>query len=85
MHVKTMNGALDVPEASVELTWKPEGKPAVTWTTEEDGVGEKELEAGKGKLTAKKNGLVQVEQEFELSPGVKKRVNLTMVPVQNPN
>lgn len=85
MHVKTMNGALDVPEVGVTLIWKPVGKPAVEWTTEENGIGEKELEAEKGTLTAKKVGMVDLVQEFELSPGRKKRVNLTLTPVQNPN
>jgi hypothetical protein len=85
MHVKTMNGALDVPEVGVTLIWKPVGKPAVEWVTEDGGIGEKELEAEKGTLTAKKVGMLDLVQDFELSPGTKKRVNLTLTPVQNPN
>jgi hypothetical protein len=80
MHVKAMNGALDVPVPSLNLSWKPEGKPAVDWTTGENGVGEKELEHGKGKLTASGTGFLTQVLDFELEAGVKKRVNIVMTP-----
>jgi hypothetical protein len=82
MLLKIMNGALDQPEGGVTCVWKPVGKPAVEFTNNADGsITEKELEAEKGTLTVKKVNFVDVNQEFELEPGVKKRVNITIQPV----
>ena len=53
----------------------------MTWNTDEHGIGEKEFEASKGTLTVKKVNFLDLVQEFELEPGRKKRVNLTLTPL----
>jgi hypothetical protein len=80
LHVKTMNGVLDVPEAEAECTWKPEGKEASTWLTAKTGIGKKVLEEGEGVLTVKKAGFKLVTKMLKIEAGVKKRVKVVLEP-----
>jgi hypothetical protein len=80
IHLKALNGALDVPESDVELTWKPDGKEPVSWLTAKTGIGEQVLEAGEGTLTVKKQGMHVLTKKFTIDAGVKKQVKAFVMP-----